>query len=531
MMEMRPAMEGYAGIPQETRLLFRGLSLLAGVQVEGLIQHSSRSLARGLTAKNAKFFVGANGPARKLNRYSRVVVSLAEKPYRTLFDKISDYAQKKSEAIDVTAGAFFQTKRVQLSRFESEHFRDFVWRTFFSKTLPAQDFALVTGADHKICSIPWQVMHRAGLNTLNVLTLPRYPKLDTRGSDVFIAQTPFPARVDPQTRFVVRYHDAVPVLMPHTISAKSFHQASHFYALLDNVRAGAWFACVSEATRQDLLRLFPQAEPRAVTIHNMVSHHYVEENSPRARVSQIIRSRLSEEYILQPPEKTNLQRFTADTVERLSMQPAFGSLREQEAFYKRVLPADGGQRYLLMVSTIEPRKNHTRLVAAWEALKAELDPDLKLVVVGSIGWDYLPVLRAFRSWIDRGELFCLNAVPSADLRVLYRHAAVTVCPSLAEGFDFSGVEAMASGGVVASSDIPVHREVFQDASAYFDPYSTASLVQCLRSLLTDGGAEQRRDTLRQAGRRVAALYQPQRILPQWQAFLGRQGADGAPGGR
>ncbi|MCP5333471.1 MAG: hypothetical protein H7A13_08960 [Pseudomonadales bacterium] len=91
---------------------------------------------------------------------------------------------------------------------------------------------------------------------------------------------------------VIRYHDAIPVLMPHTIPNKSRHQATHFYALMDNVRSGAWFACVSEATRQDLLRLFPEAAERAITLHNMVSHHYFREDSPFERVPGIIRSRL-----------------------------------------------------------------------------------------------------------------------------------------------------------------------------------------------------------------------------------------------
>ena len=36
LMELRPAFQGYAGIPQETRLLFRGLSAAEGVELEGL---------------------------------------------------------------------------------------------------------------------------------------------------------------------------------------------------------------------------------------------------------------------------------------------------------------------------------------------------------------------------------------------------------------------------------------------------------------------------------------------------------------
>jgi hypothetical protein len=48
LVEMRPALEGHAGIPQETRLLFRGLSMLEGVHAEGLMQSAERVLCRGI---------------------------------------------------------------------------------------------------------------------------------------------------------------------------------------------------------------------------------------------------------------------------------------------------------------------------------------------------------------------------------------------------------------------------------------------------------------------------------------------------
>ncbi|TMQ03189.1 MAG: glycosyltransferase family 4 protein [Deltaproteobacteria bacterium] len=291
--------------------------------------------------------------------------------------------------------------------------------------------------------------------------------------------------------------------MPHTISDKALHQATHFYALLSNVRSGAYFACVSHATRRDLLTMFPEAAERAVTIHNMVSHHYHPQSAPPQRVAGIIRSRL---YGLDADAKD------------LGLSPKFLTLREQERFYARALDATP-LRYLLAVSTVEPRKNHTRLIAAWEVLKAEIDPDLKLVVVGTLGWDYKQLIRGLRTWIDRGELFMLNAVPAPDLRVLYQHAAATVCPSLGEGFDFSGVEAMRSGGVVIASDIAVHREVYADAAVYFNPYSTASLVEAVKSVVHASDSTTVQEGLRLVGQEVSARYLPERILPQWQRFL------------
>src|SRR5262245_53975761 len=71
LLEMRPALGGHAGIPQETRLLFRGLSRLSGVEVQGMLQSSTRLIATGLRPEDAR-----RSRDRQINRLSRVVVSL-----------------------------------------------------------------------------------------------------------------------------------------------------------------------------------------------------------------------------------------------------------------------------------------------------------------------------------------------------------------------------------------------------------------------------------------------------------------------
>src|SRR5262249_4936496 len=159
-----------------------------------------------------------------------------------------------------------------------------------------------------------------------------------------------------------------------TISDKAYHQASHYQALRRNVRDGAWFACVSDATRHDLLTVFPEAEPRAVTIHNMVSHHYFREESPPTRIAEILRTR----------------RYTAATLSTRSSAPAAASVAQVSA----AAQASGSVRvsagrpieYLLMVSTIEPRKNQLGLLSAWERLRSAGFGHLQLVFVGSPGW-------------------------------------------------------------------------------------------------------------------------------------------------
>ena len=179
---------------------------------------------------------------------------------------------------------------------------------------------------------------------------------------------------------------------------------------------------------------------------------------------------------------------------------------------------DGRVDYLLMVSTIEPRKNQSALLDAWELLRSARFPNLQLVLVGGLGWQHEGILGRFRPWLERGGLHLLSEVPAMDLRTLYHHARAVVCPSFAEGFDYSGVEAMQCGGVVVASDIRVHRDVFADACEYFDPYAPQQLAAAVERVI-EPEAEARRAALVAAGREVAARYRPEVVMPMWADFL------------
>lgn len=490
LLDLKPALDGYAGIPQETRLLFRGLRSMNSCEVEGLIQHGSRKLRSAVPPRGKKLPV-----SKQINRLSRVIVSVYEKPYSNVFDTVID-AIDHYFSRSLLRGRAFVGLSLHPGVFESDLFDDFIWRTFFNKTLTSRDKALVTSARYRVLNAPRRLLHQVGLAGIKYSSAPTYVKLDTRGFDYFLAQTPFPARVSRGTQMIVRYHDAVPVLLPHTINDKAFHQASHFYALQQNVYSRAWFSCVSEATRRDLLKIFPQVESRSSVIHNIVSAEYFDEDTPKGLIVQIVGNRLASVAEFE----TNIGVIS----------------RSDEKVGQR-----HGFDYLLMVSTLEPRKNHVLLLSAWEHLKYTSMPDLKLVIVGSAGWDSASILRGFKPWAERGDLFYLNNVPSAELRVLYKHAAATVCPSVAEGFDYSGIEAMRSGGIVISSDIPVHREIYQEASEYFSPYSTEDAFMVIRRVLSQESAPLR-ERLRADARKVSAYYTPKNILPKWEAFFQEQ---------
>jgi glycosyltransferase involved in cell wall biosynthesis len=504
LLEMRPALEGHAGIPQEVRLLFRGLTTLEGISVEGLLQSSGRILARGLPHAQGAAYRRLTIDQR-IHRLSRVVVSLRASQSPRAVERLAESLRMLLAPLGIAGRALLGMQH-QLGVFEGEHFQDFIWREVFARTLPVADMPNVSKARMRVARTPWNLAHSVALLS-HKLGHALYPRIDTRDFDVMIAETPYPGIVSRRTQMVVRYHDAVPILMPHTITDKSFHQAAHYHALRLNVKSDAWFACVSDATRRDLLSIFPEVESRSLTIHNMVSHHYHEENTSAGRLYEIVRTR----------RHSFEERTPSGRLRGLVAALRHSATKSVEPDAMRWMSPS--HQYLLMVSTIEPRKNHATLLSAWEQLRQERFPDLKLVIVGSLGWDHASILRRFRPWLaTNGDVQMLEEVPAAELRVLYHHAAATVCPSLGEGFDFSGIEAMRCGNPVVASDIQVHRDVFGPAAEYFKTYSPADLARAVEAVI-DPAHDGHRRAMIERGREVSAAYLPERILPQWQTFL------------
>jgi len=155
------------------------------------------------------------------------------------------------------------------------------------------------------------------------------------------------------------------------------------------------------------------------------------------------------------------------------------------------------QRYVLSVGTIEPRKNHLRLLAAFERLHA-LDPDLRLVLVGSWGWR----AGAFRDALARSpvreQVVLAGHVSDGVLAALLQSCAVMAYSSTYEGFGFPVLEAMAVGVPVVTSAASSLPEVAGGAAVLVDPLDVGSIA--------DGLAEamRRRIALIEAGRSRAA---------------------------
>ncbi|WP_410435373.1 glycosyltransferase family 4 protein [Lonsdalea quercina] len=121
----------------------------------------------------------------------------------------------------------------------------------------------------------------------------------------------------------------------------------------------------------------------------------------------------------------------------------------------------------LMVSTIEPRKGHAQVIAAFDKLW-ELGVDCNLVIVGKKGWDIDALINKITSHQQLNEkLFWLNGISDEFLSEIYANAQALIVASLAEGFGLPVIEAAQNGLPIISRDIPVLREVAAENALYF----------------------------------------------------------------
>lgn len=141
--------------------------------------------------------------------------------------------------------------------------------------------------------------------------------------------------------------------------------------------------------------------------------------------------------------------------------------------------------YLLVVATLEPRKNLLSLIDAYSRLPAPLRQRHPLVIVGARGWLTEALERRLEPLERGGQIKRLGYVPQEELPLIYAGAHAFVFPSLYEGFGLPVLEAMASGTPTLTSNRSSLPEVAGDAALLVDPEDVGALTAKLERLLTD----------------------------------------------
>jgi len=270
------------------------------------------------------------------------------------------------------------------------------------------------------------------------------PKLDTlvAGCDVFFSPHFISAPVSAGCKKIVTFHDL------------SFKRYPEFF----DMKRKLWhFSNNPKKQAQEADRVIAVSESTAWDLTDIYSV-----DSDRVRV---VYSGISEEF---------------------SKEHTREELWHVRAKYK--LP----ERFILSLSTIEPRKNVLGTVRAFELFKESnrtgSDPvrlDIKLVIAGRPGWLYKETFKAIKKSKWRDDIQYIDFVQDEDKPALYKLAELFVYPSIYEGFGFPALEAMAAGTPVITSACSSLPEVVEDAALLVDPFNVSDIAWMMEEVIRD----------------------------------------------
>ncbi len=177
---------------------------------------------------------------------------------------------------------------------------------------------------------------------------------------------------------------------------------------------------------------------------------------------------MAEQHAASPPT-TSVLHHGADERSRAS---------EESPDASEVCP-DG--RFVLVVGTVEPRKNHVLALDAFDRLRPGRD-DLHLVVVGKWGWGSGDIAGRLG---DTPQVHWLAHADDGQLDSLYRRAELLLAPSLGEGFGLPIQEALLRGCPVVASDAGAQPEVANGSARLFTSDNVDAAIEALQVLLDD----------------------------------------------
>ena len=173
--------------------------------------------------------------------------------------------------------------------------------------------------------------------------------------------------------------------------------------------------------------------------------------------------------------------------------------QEKEIICRYRLP----ERYILCLSTLEPRKNLRLLIEAYAKLVREKKLDAHLVLAGRKGWMTDNLLKNIEREISEKITFT-GFVEDGDLPCIYKKACLFVFPTRYEGFGIPPLEAMYMGTPVISSDSSSMPEVLMGGAVFFRNNDAEDLQRKMEAYFMMGSKE--KEELMEKGKAVAEHY-------------------------
>ena len=233
---------------------------------------------------------------------------------------------------------------------------------------------------------------------------------------------------------------------------------------------------------------------RAVaTIHDLGYHHFPESHPRRQRAylrwSTRHNGRRSWRVIADSQAtKEDLIRFDGISPEKIvviypGVDPELRPVTDESRITAVRQKYNITPPYFLFLSTLQPRKNLSRLIDAY----VQSSVPHYFVLAGKPGWLSQPILEKISNLPSpiSNKIILPGYIPDADKATLLSGATAVLYPSLYEGFGFPVLEAQACGTAVLTSQTSSLPEVAGDAALLVDPLNTEAITASIRRLAQD----------------------------------------------
>ena len=151
-----------------------------------------------------------------------------------------------------------------------------------------------------------------------------------------------------------------------------------------------------------------------------------------------------------------------------------------------------GRPFMLYLGAIEPRKNVSAAIRAFNILKTSSKfRDWQFVIAGNFGWLYQDVLKESEQSPYRDDIRFIGKIHPSDRVFIYNLAELFIYPSFFEGFGFPPLEAQACGIPVVASDRTSLPEILGDSALLVNPWKIDDIVSAAQSIVFNPGERER----------------------------------------
>jgi glycosyltransferase involved in cell wall biosynthesis len=302
-------------------------------------------------------------------------------------------------------------------------------------------------------------------------------------------------------------------LAPHTL-----HQLQPDVAHFTNGMLPLLSSTPSVVTIHDMsLSLFPHFHPpRRVLLNRPLVDHAARRADAVITVSDSSKRDILRRYNLSPDRVHVIHEAAAPSFRPVLNQRVLERVRRQYGL---------GERIILSVGTIEPRKNLPQLIDAFARRRRTGDLSHQLVCVGPYGWRSRGIAARIERLRVADAITFTGYVPFDDLPALYSLAEIFVFPSVYEGFGLPVVEAMACGAPVITGPTAALAEIAGGAIEHIDRLDAESLGDAMVALARNRA---RREHLARLGIERARAFSWNRAARETLEVY-RQTAKGAAG--